>query len=142
MDRIMDKLCKFEKEPNEEDDKVEVSDNYLSHLNNLYTKVFPFLDDLHKEMQNTLKDQLPEIIKDKEDKLDKILTSTELYYKTDEDPEDKSNQSKVKCDSLLNLIDDFSKLGRLDERKVPGKLDPRRIPDPNARRAQKGKDNL
>ena len=68
-------------------------------------------------MRNTPEDQLPEIIKDKEDNLDKILTATELYYKTDEDPEVKSNQSKAMCDSLLNLIDDFSKPGRLDEKK-------------------------
>jgi hypothetical protein len=33
----MDKVGKFEKEPNEEDNnKVDVSDNCLFHLNNLY----------------------------------------------------------------------------------------------------------
>jgi hypothetical protein len=90
-------------------------------------------------MLNTSEDQLPEIIKDKEDK---ILVATELDYKSDEDPEVKSNQSEVMCDSLLNLIDGFSKPGLLDERIVPGKLDPSKIPDPNARRTQKGKETL
>ena len=143
MDKIMNKLGKFEKEPDpkNKDDKVEVSDNYLSHLNNLYTKVVPFLDDLHKEMQNTPEGELPEIQDEKEENLDRVLVASDLYYKTDEDPEVKSNNSKKMCDACINLIDDFSKPGRLDmdkykykpqgdnrERKIPGKLDPSRIP--------------
>ena len=55
MDKIMNKLGKYDKEPeeNKDDDKAEVTDNYLSHLNNLYNKVIPFIDDLHKDMEKT-----------------------------------------------------------------------------------------
>jgi hypothetical protein len=89
MDKIMNKLGKYDKDPEEEkdDDKVEVSDNYLSHLNNLYSKVIPFVEDLHKEMEKTPDDQMPDLKKEKEDNLDRVLSAADTYCKTDEDPE-------------------------------------------------------
>ena len=156
MDKIMDKLGKVEKEkdPEKPDDKMEVSDYYLSHLNSLYNKAVPFLDDLHKEMQNAPEGQIPELKKEKEDNLDKVLDAVDSYYNTDEDHEIKNSQNKNICDSLINLIDDLSKPGLLDvkkkdeekpkEIKLPGKLDPSRIPQvkKDENNAKKGKQRL
>ena len=53
MDKIMNKLGKYEEEPSPgEEEKLEVTENYLSHLNTLFNKSIPFLDDLHKEIAN------------------------------------------------------------------------------------------
>ena len=67
--------------------------------------------------------KLPDIKKEKEENLDKVLNAADEYYKTDEDPEIKSSQSKDICDSLLNLIDDLSKPGLLDTDKKPEEED-------------------
>ena len=158
MDKIMNKLGKIEKEndPEKEEDKIEVSDCYLSHLNNLFSKVIPFLDDLHKDMLNTPEGQLPDIKKEKEENFDKVLNATDTYYKTDEDQEIKSSISKNLCDSLLNLIDDYSKPGRLDlkkyknkekeddKEKLPEKLDEKEIPTnkKEEENTKKGKEKL
>ena len=53
MDKLLDNLGKFEdKEPSEENkEEIEPTENYLTHLNNLFNKAVPFMDDLHKEFK-------------------------------------------------------------------------------------------
>ena len=120
MDEIMNKLGKYEEEGSPEDDKNEVTDNYLTHLSNLFNRAVPFLEDLHREINSSPTGTYPDIKKEKEDNFDQILTATENYYKTDQDNDIKSNNSKNICDACLNLIDDFSKDGIIDKEKEKG----------------------
>ena len=117
MDKIMNKLGKYGEEPSPEDENIEVTENYLSYLNSLFSKVIPFLDNLHREIVNSPTGQYPEIKKEKEDNLDKLLDGAELYYKTDEDAEVKADASKPMFDACLNLIDDLSRDGIIDKDK-------------------------
>ena len=120
MDKIMEKLGKYEEEQGPEEDQNEVTENYLNHLSNLFTKVIPFLDDLHKEINSSPTGTYPDLKQEKEDNFDTILTATEEYYKTDEDNDIKANYSKNMCDVCLNLIDDFTKDGVIDKEKEKG----------------------
>ena len=115
MDTLMNKLGKYDEEPSPEDEKIQVRENYLSHLNTMFNKAVPFLDDLHKEINKSATGQYPEIRKEKEDNLDTILDGAELYYKADEDNDIKADAAKNMLDACLNLIDDLSKDGIVDQ---------------------------
>ena len=118
MDKIMNKLGKYEEEPSPgEEEKLEVTENYLSHLNTLFNKSIPFLDDLHKEIANSPTGQYPDLKKEKEENLKEILDGAEKYYQTDEDNDVKADATKNMCDACLNLIDDLSKDGIIDKGK-------------------------
>ena len=109
MNKIMDNLGKYDEEPSPQEDKIEVTENYLAHLGALFSKAVPFLDDLHKEINNDPHGRYPDLKKEKEENLDEILNGTEQYYKCDEDNDIKAEGSKDMFDVCLNLIDDLSK---------------------------------
>ena len=117
MDKLLDNLGKFEKDSLDKDGEIEPTDNYLAHLNNLYNKAVPFMDDLHKEITESPNGQYPEMKKEKEENLDKILDGAEEYYNTDEDNNIKANNSKNMVNSALNLINDLTKEGIIDKEK-------------------------
>ena len=118
----MNRLGKYDEEPSPDDDKIQIRENYLSHLNTMFNKAVPFLDDLHKEINKSATGQYPEIRKEKEENLDNILNGTELYYKADEDNNIKAETTKNMLDACLNLIDDLSKEG-IVERDRKEKMD-------------------
>jgi hypothetical protein len=116
MDKLMDNLGKYEQDP-EEEGEIEPTENYLCHLNNLYNKAVPFLDDLHKEITESPNGQYPERKKEKEENLDKVIDGAEEYYNADDDKDIKANNSKNMVNSCLNLIDDLGKDGIIDKEK-------------------------
>ena len=109
MDNIMNKLGKYEEEPSPDEEKLEIRENYLFHLNTLFNKAVPFLDDLHQEIIKSPTGQYPDLKKEKEENLNTVLNDGEEYYRAEEDPNIKSEESKRMCDACLNLIDDLSK---------------------------------
>ena len=115
MDNIMNKLGKYEEEPSPEEEKLEIRENYLSHLNTLFNKAVPFLDDLHQEIIKSPTGQYPDLKKEKEENLNTVLNGAEEYYKAEEDPDIKADAAKNMCDACLNLIDDLSKDGIIDK---------------------------
>ena len=117
MNRVMDNLGKYDEEPSPDEEKIEVTENYLAHLGALFSKAVPFLDDLHKEINKNPNGRFPDLKKDKEENLDTILNATEQYYKCDEDNDIKAEASKDMCDVCLNLLDDLSKDDIVDKGK-------------------------
>ena len=123
MDTIMNKLGKYPEEPNPDDDKIEVTENYLPYLNTLFNKCVPFLHELHNEIKNSPTGQYPDIKKEKEDNLDTILNGAIEYYKADEDNEVKADQAKNIFDACMNLLDDLTRDGVVDESNKKRKQD-------------------
>ena len=117
MDNLMDNLGRYEEDPLDENADIEPTENYLTHLNNLFNKAVPFMDDLHKEITNSPNGQYPDIKKEKEENLDKVLDGAEEYYNADDDKDIKANNSKNMVNSCLNLIDDLSKDGIINKEK-------------------------
>ena len=117
MDKLMDNLGRVEGDSSDENAEVEPTENYLTHLNNLFNKAVPFMDDLHKEITESPNGQYPDIKKEKEENLEKVLDGAEEYYNADEDPHIKANNSKNMVNSCLNLIDDLTKDGIIDKEK-------------------------
>ena len=116
MDKLMDNLGRFEKDSSDEDnEEAEPTDNYLTHLNSLFTKAVLFMDDLHKEIAESPNGQYPDANKEKEENLKNILDAVEEYYNIDEDAVVKANNSKNMVNSALNLIEDLNKEGIIDK---------------------------
>ena len=112
----MDNLGRFEKDSSDEDnEEAEPTDNYLTHLNSLFTKAVLFMDDLHKEIAESPNGQYPDSNKEKEENLKNILDAVEEYYNIDEDTVVKANNSKNMVNSALNLIEDLNKEGIIDK---------------------------
>ena len=114
MDKILNNLGRFEQGEDEDSlsengPTIEPTENYLTHLNNLFNKAVPFMNDLHKEISEVPSEQYPDIKKEKDENLDNILDGTEQYYNTDEDSDIKANNSKNMANACLNLIDDLTK---------------------------------
>ena len=109
MNNIMNNLGKYDEEPSPQEEKIEVTENYLAHLGALFSKAVPFLDDLHKEISDSPHGRFPDLKPEKEENLDTILNATEQYYRCDDDNDIKAEASKDMCDVCLNLIDDLSK---------------------------------
>ena len=131
MNKIMDKLGKYEgegekegegeEEKSQEEEPLEVTENYLSHLNSLFNKAVPFLHDLHKDIANSASSNYPELKKEKEENLDTILNGVEQYYKTDDDRDIKADSAKNMCDACLKVIDDLSKDDDIIDKSKGGK---------------------
>ena len=115
MNTIMTTLGKYPEDHCLDDDKIEVTENYLTYLNTLFNKAVPFLHELHNEIINSPTGQYPEIKKEKEENLDTILSGAEEYYKADEDAEVKADSAKNMFDACLNLLDDLTRDGVVDD---------------------------
>ena len=98
-------------------------ENYLPYLNTLFNKCVPFLHELHNEIKNSPTGQYPDIKKEKEDNLDTILNGAIEYYKADEDNEVKADQAKNIFDACMNLLDDLTRDGVVDESNKKRKQD-------------------
>jgi len=118
MDKLLNNLGQFEPASSDEvTEEIEPTENYLTHLNNLFNKAVPFMDDLHKEISESPNGTYPLLKKEKEENFEKVIDGAEEYYNTDEDADIKADNSKNMVNSALDLIDDLTKENIIDKEK-------------------------
>lgn len=122
IDKAYEKVGKVEGgKPDPNDEIITPTKSYLCHLDTIFPKAVSFLNDLHKEIESTPVGQVPEIPKEKEENLDKILTYTEEFFKSaGADPKLKAEECKRLKNPLTTLFDDLASHNLFDKNKFNG----------------------